>query len=66
MILKIVTSAINAPNPPIKAAKKIFSVWTVKKNPTAKGAVNPNENKIPAIKLPRQLKLFNSTTKSRT
>ena len=42
-----------APNPPMKAAKKIFSGDAVRKNPIAKGVENPNENSSPAMKIPR-------------
>lgn len=41
-------SAINAPNPPIRAAEyKLIEGSIERKNPVAKGVVNPAENNNP-------------------
>lgn len=46
-------SESSAPKPPIIDAKKMFSGWAVRKNPTANGVENPKEKNKPAMKIPK-------------
>ena len=53
MKLKISKSERNDPIAPMATARAMFPGLIIKNNPTAKGVVNPNEKRKPAMKIPK-------------